>query len=162
MEAIDVETKPSQPKTIVQELKQEEGKETREPKLQIIRTINTADYQLYEEQQKKVVQKKEQVQKINKKQVVSRTTSLFLRYNKITSIEGFRACIQPLFPQWEYLMWVDLSHNRLIELTTDLATLPNLKTLYLHVNYIPSFKEIEKLKGSQLLRTLTIHGNPIE
>ena len=80
--------------------------------------------------------------KVQKKQVVSQTTSLFLRYNKITSIEEFKLCIEPVFPDLNQLMWIDLSHNRLTALSEDLKTLPNLKTLYLHVNFLPSFKEI--------------------
>lgn len=43
-------------------------------------------------------------------------------------------------------MWVDLSHNRLSALSSDLGELKNLRALYLHVNYISSFKELEKLK----------------
>jgi Leucine-rich repeat (LRR) protein len=58
-------------------------------------------------------------------------------------------------------MWVDLSHNRIAELTTDLGELENLKTLYLHVNYISDFGELEKLKKATLLRILTIHANPL-
>jgi Leucine-rich repeat (LRR) protein len=37
------------------------------------------------------------------------------------------------------LMWVDLSHNRIVELSADLGNLKNLKTLYLHVNHISNF-----------------------
>ena len=40
--------------------------------------------------------------------------------------------------------------------------MPQLKNLYLHVNFISSFKEFENLRGAELLRTFTIHGNPIE
>lgn len=59
-------------------------------------------------------------------------------------------------------MWIDLSHNRLVELSGDLGKLKNLKTLYLHANYICNFYELEKIKNAQLLRTLTIHANPLE
>ena len=133
----------------------------KEPKIQIIRTIDTTDYQLYEEQQKKVVQKKENIQRINKKQVVPKTTSLFLGYNKLTSVEGFREQIQPVFPDFSQLMWIDISHNRLTALSDDFGTFPNLKTFYMHANFVSNFAEIQKLKGATLLRTLTIHGNPI-
>jgi hypothetical protein len=45
----------------------------------------------------------------------SRTTSLFLRYNKLRDIEGFGEVVQQLLPggKWQQLLWVDLSHNRL-------------------------------------------------
>jgi Leucine-rich repeat (LRR) protein len=36
-------------------------------------------------------------------------------------------------------MWVDLSHNRLTQLSEDLGSLKNLKTLYLHANYLSNF-----------------------
>lgn len=59
-------------------------------------------------------------------------------------------------------MWIDLSHNRLTSLTTDLGQIKSLKTLYLHANFISDFNELEKVKNAQLLRTLTIHANPLE
>ncbi len=59
-------------------------------------------------------------------------------------------------------MWIDLSHNRLTELSADLGELQNLKTLYLHANYLSSFNELDKIKRANQLRTLTIHANPIE
>ena len=58
-------------------------------------------------------------------------------------------------------MWIDLSHNRLTIVGKELQVLPSLKTLYLHVNFINSFKELENLQGALLLRTFTIHGNPL-
>lgn len=43
-----------------------------------------------------------------------KTTSLFLRYNKITALEGFNEVLQQVLPnKWQQLVWVDLSHNRL-------------------------------------------------
>lgn len=59
-------------------------------------------------------------------------------------------------------MWIDLSFNRLVELTDDFALFPNLKNIYLHSNYICDFKEIEKLAKVKQLKSLTIHANPIE
>eukprot|EP00116_Pleurobrachia_bachei_P012180 sb/3472442/ len=38
----------------------------------------------------------------------------------------------------------------------------NLTTLYLHGNHICNLAEIKKLSGLPHLRTLTLHGNPIE
>lgn len=71
--------------------------------------------------------------------------------------------VQPIFPNLHTnLMWIDLCHNRLIELSPDLGSLTNLKTLYLHANYISSFGELNKVKGAEQLRTLTIHANPLE
>jgi Leucine-rich repeat (LRR) protein len=58
-------------------------------------------------------------------------------------------------------MWIDLSHNRLTELSPDLGLLKNLKTLYLHANYISVFNELLHVKNAEQLRTLTIHANPL-
>jgi len=47
-----------------------------------------------------------------------RTTSLFLKYNKIGSLNGFYEIVQKVLPnnRWEQLVWIDLSHNRLTEI----------------------------------------------
>lgn len=71
--------------------------------------------------------------------------------------------VQQIFPnnQWEQLIWIDLSHNRLTSVSKELHCLPSLKNLYLHVNFIQDFKEFENLREAKLLRTFTVHGNPI-
>ena len=43
----------------------------------------------------------------------------------------------------------------------ELNAFRNLKTLYLHANYIPSIKEFTNLKELTQLRNLTVHGNPL-
>lgn len=55
--------------------------------------------------------------KVAKQQEVH-TTNLFLRYNKLTSIDGFLDIVKELAPNnaWQQLMWLDLSHNRLIRI----------------------------------------------
>ena len=44
-----------------------------------------------------------------------RTTSFFLKYNKLVSLDGWLETVETLLPgrKWEALVWVDLSHNRL-------------------------------------------------
>jgi hypothetical protein len=51
---------------------------------------------------------------VTKKQLLL-TTNLFLRYNKLTSIDGFLDVVKELLPgsSWNQIMWLDLSHNRL-------------------------------------------------
>lgn len=134
-----------------------------EARLNIVRTIDVEEggsdivKQLVSKKTDKVASKV--VQKVE-----SKTTSLFLRYNKLRSTEGFLEVVQQLLPgpRWEQLVWVDLSHNRLSSIDKEWQFLPQLKNLYLHVNFISSFKEFEKLQEAKLLRTFTIHGNPIE
>ncbi len=97
------------------------------------------------------------------KKMEIKTTSLFLRYNKLVHLNGFSEVLQQLLPnKWMQLIWIDLSHNRLTNISKEVQSLPQLKNLYLHVNFISNFKEFENLQGAKLLRTFTIHGNPIE
>eukprot|EP01017_Pseudomicrothorax_dubius_P002954 TRINITY_DN10295_c0_g1_i1.p1 TRINITY_DN10295_c0_g1~~TRINITY_DN10295_c0_g1_i1.p1 ORF type:complete len:142 (+),score=26.85 TRINITY_DN10295_c0_g1_i1:100-525(+) len=60
------------------------------------------------------------------------------------------------------LQWIDLSHNYLVTLSEDIQKFVNLRTLYLHRNFIYDMKEFTKLQPLQNLKSLTIHGNPIE
>ena len=70
-----------------------------------------------------------------------KTTSLFLRYNKIAALDGLPEILQQILPnKWQQLVWIDLSHNRLTNISLHLQALPQLKNLYLHVNFISSFK----------------------
>lgn len=76
------------------------------------------------------------------KKLEVKTTALFLRYNKLASLEGLPEALQTLLPnRWQQLVWLDLSHNRLTSISKHLQSLPQLKNLYLHVNFISSFKE---------------------
>ena len=59
------------------------------------------------------------------------------------------------------LQWVDLSHNYLMNLDYDFADFPNIKTLYLHCNYLHSFDELVKLTAITELKNFTIHGNSL-
>jgi Leucine-rich repeat (LRR) protein len=50
----------------------------------------------------------------------------------------------------------------LITLEYDFADLPWLRTLYIHSNYIKDYNELLKLQCLKELKTLTIHGNPLD
>lgn len=61
------------------------------------------------------------------------------------------------------LMWIDLQHNNLVKLPKEeFERIPNLKSLYLHRNYIFDLKELENLNHLTQLMSLTIHGNPVD
>lgn len=62
----------------------------------------------------------------------------------------------------KYLMWVDLSFNRLAKIEPTLLQFQNLKALYLHGNRISSLPSSEKLRKLPKLISLTLNGNPIE
>lgn len=71
--------------------------------------------------------------------------------------------MEKIFPNYlTNLIWIDLSHNRLVSLVDDFSMFPQLKNLYLHVNFIYDFKQIEKLLAVSKLKSLTIHANPLE
>ena len=57
-------------------------------------------------------------------------------------------------------MYIDFSfpHTNILK---ELNHFPNLKTLYLHCNYIFDLNEIIKLEKLPLL-SMTIHGNPVD
>ena len=60
------------------------------------------------------------------------------------------------------LLWIDLSYNYLETIEEEILKFPNLKTLFLHGNYISSLEEARKLSGLSQLASLTLYGNPIE
>jgi Leucine-rich repeat (LRR) protein len=49
---------------------------------------------------------------------------------------------------WEpsRLEWLDLSYNFLVKIEPEILEFPNLKTLYLHGNFIASLEEVRKLQ----------------
>ena len=65
---------------------------------------------------------------------------------------------------WDHtnLRWLDLSYNYLTSIEPEILEFRNLKTLYLHGNWISHMKEVVKLSELDELRCLTLHGNPIE
>jgi len=40
------------------------------------------------------------------------------------------------------LQWIDLSHNHIVEIDLDFSILADLKSLYLHCNYIKDMNEL--------------------
>ena len=45
------------------------------------------------------------------------------------------------------LLWLDLSYNFLTTIDDDLLDFPELKTLYMHGNYISNLEQTKKLQG---------------
>eukprot|EP00163_Fabomonas_tropica_P005653 TRINITY_DN15278_c0_g1_i1.p1 TRINITY_DN15278_c0_g1~~TRINITY_DN15278_c0_g1_i1.p1 ORF type:complete len:249 (+),score=26.10 TRINITY_DN15278_c0_g1_i1:26-772(+) len=88
------------------------------------------------------------------------TTALKLCNNQIPNLEGWHTVTEALLEDPSRLTWLDLSFNQLE--TIDPVLLEHkLTALYLHANNITSIKEVDKLSKLPL-RTLTLHGNPIE
>ena len=99
---------------------------------------------------------------LRKKQVELITSSFLIGYNQIRELSGISQSIDMvMFDCFERLQWLDLQHNYLTNVSEELNVFKNLKTLYLHANYIPSIKEFTNLKELKQLRNLTVHGNPL-
>jgi Leucine-rich repeat (LRR) protein len=95
------------------------------------------------------------------------TVSLLLGYNQIRSVEGLGANVMKIrgVPNdlLHNLMWLDLQHNFITSIPREeFCQFPNLKSLYLHRNYIVDLRELENLNMLDKLINLTIHGNPVD
>lgn len=97
-----------------------------------------------------------------KKQVHTVCTALFLNNNEVRTIRGLRDILNYVMFQPENLEWLDLSYNYLEKIEDEVLKFPNLKTLYLHGNYIANLSEVKKLQDLPCLQTLTLYGNFVE
>lgn len=94
--------------------------------------------------------------------VQKRTQALFLQNNEIRTIVSLPQVLTDVMYFPENLQWLDLSYNYLESIEADLLQFEQLKTLYLHGNYISNLEETKKLNGFRDLQSLTLFGNYIE
>lgn len=108
--------------------------------------------------------KVEETKTETKKKIVVRkqTTALFLQNNELRTIVGLPEVLLDVMWNSQNLLWLDLSYNYLESIEMDLLQFEQLKTLYLHGNYIANLEEAKKLNGFKDLQSLTLYGNPIE
>ncbi|KAM8815934.1 leucine-rich repeat-containing protein 51 isoform 1-T3 [Rhynchonycteris naso] len=92
----------------------------------------------------------------------SLTQSLWLNNNALNDLRDFKHVISQLLEHPQNLAWIDLSFNDLTTIDPILTTFFNLSVLYLHGNSIQRLGEVNKLAVLPRLRSLTLHGNPIE
>ncbi|XP_053416231.1 transmembrane O-methyltransferase isoform X2 [Nycticebus coucang] len=92
----------------------------------------------------------------------SLTQSLWLNNNVLNDLKDFNQVVSRLLAHPENLAWIDLSFNDLTSIDPVLSTFFNLSVLYLHGNSIHRLGEVNKLAVLPRLRSLTLHGNPIE
>lgn len=106
---------------------------------------------------------KEELEKQKKKSIQVKLVcySLVLSYNKIRELRNFESVISYVMPDHKNLQWVDLSHNYLQRLDYDFQDYPQLRTLYLHCNYLYDLNDFSVLSNHQQLKTLMVHGNPL-
>lgn len=91
-----------------------------------------------------------------------KTASMLLNNNQLTGgLEGIRMFVEKLFYQPDALCWLDLSHNKLTDISEELLTFPNLRTLYMHCNKLASLCAVQTLNQLPGLRSLTMQENPV-
>jgi Leucine-rich repeat (LRR) protein len=74
-----------------------------------------------------------------------------LNNNEIRSIFGLRNVLETVMWEPSKLEWLDLSYNYLVKIEHEILEFPNLKTLYLHGNYISNLEEVKKLHDLEQL-----------
>ncbi len=87
---------------------------------------------------------------------------MFLNNNEIRTLKNLPDTLQYVMWRPENLEWLDLSYNYLATIDKELLAFPNLKTLYMHGNYISNLEEVRKLQDLPGLQILTLYGNSIE
>nr|XP_035121454.2 leucine-rich repeat-containing protein 51 isoform X2 [Callithrix jacchus] len=92
----------------------------------------------------------------------SLTQSLWLNNNVLNDLRDLNQVASKLLEHPENLAWIDLSFNDLTSIDPVLTTFFNLSILYLHGNSIQHLGEVNKLAILPRLRSLTLHGNPME
>ena len=100
-----------------------------------------------------------------KKKIVvqEETRTLFLQNNRIPSLCDLASILEDVMWNSNKLLWMDLSNNHLKEIDEGvLSNFPELKTLYLHGNYIQDMSQITRFAKLEDLQTITLYGNPIE
>jgi Leucine-rich repeat (LRR) protein len=84
-----------------------------------------------------------------------------LNNNDIRSLTGLSGILDNVMYFPDRLQSLNLSHNYLERVDTELLNFPNLKCLYLHGNYISNLEEIRKLGKLHTLQILTLYANSI-
>ena len=99
-----------------------------------------------------------------KKQIVVKkeTLTLFLQNNELRNLIDMAEVLEAVMWNSQRILWLDLSYNYLVDIEDELLKFPELKTLYLHGNYISNLEQTRKLQNFYDLQSLTLYGNPLE
>jgi len=90
------------------------------------------------------------------------TLTLFLQNNELRTLKGMAEVLDAVMWNSQRLLWLDLSYNYLTAIEDDLLEFEELRTLYLHGNYIANLEHTKKLQKFVDLQSLTLYGNPVE
>ena len=94
---------------------------------------------------------------------IRRPVSLRLSNNTIGHLNDLTETLGQVFAAPKMLQWMDLSANEITCIkpgTFDRC--PDISTLHLHANCISKFSDIDVIAGLKRLRSLSLHGNPVE
>ncbi|KAF6207836.1 hypothetical protein GE061_016285 [Apolygus lucorum] len=90
------------------------------------------------------------------------SNSLWLNNNNLESMQFLTTFVNTLFEAPNKIQWIDFSFNNISEIDKELLKFVDLKILYLHGNCISTLENVARLRGLKKLRTLTLHGCPVE
>ncbi|XP_020379800.1 leucine rich repeat containing 51 isoform X1 [Rhincodon typus] len=91
-----------------------------------------------------------------------KSCSLRLSHNRLCDLSGLQQVVDALLVEPERLFWIDLSFNSFPSIDPVLIQCTKLQILNLHGNQISELYEVDKLASLPHLRSLTLHGNPLE
>lgn len=91
-----------------------------------------------------------------------RANAVKLNNNEFTSMKGLDLALAEVVHDPAEVAWVDLSFNQLDRIDRVYAEFPGLQRLYLHANNITNLTDVDRLQELTQLRSLTLHGNPIQ
>ncbi|XP_065670658.1 leucine-rich repeat-containing protein 51 isoform X2 [Hydra vulgaris] len=94
--------------------------------------------------------------------IKKRTNAIRLSNNVLIDWKDFLNTVSKLVESLHHIEWIDLSFNDISNIDKCVLEFRNLKILYLHGNNIEKISEVDKLSSLEHLRSLTLHGNPIE
>ncbi|XP_059819578.1 leucine rich repeat containing 51 [Hypanus sabinus] len=91
-----------------------------------------------------------------------KSCSFRLSHNKLNDLSGLEQLINTVLVEPSRLFWIDLSFNNFLRIDPVLILCTNLQVLNFHGNQVGELFEADKLASLPHLRSLTLHGNPVE
>jgi hypothetical protein len=148
-------------------------KETKQEANDVVEGRIHADKVVENKGGKLVKKEEEKLDNVPKKKVkyLQYNNSIVLHSNYIKSFRNIHNVLFEILPEVDFLLnktkidliqWIDISHNRLEDIHSDILNLPFLKILYCHANSIKEIEKVLVLGRCKSLLNLTLHGNPIE
>lgn len=90
------------------------------------------------------------------------STALRVASNSISTLNDLPVALEGVMHEPSALNWIDASFNALDTIEPILLEYKSLNAIYLHANNITDIHQVDKLAEIPNLRSLTLHGNPVE